>query len=41
MQSFNTNRDGCGAWLALLAHYEGDAQKDRVKDAAYFSIATA
>ncbi len=41
MQSFNTNRDGHGAWLAFLAYYEGDAQRDRVKDAAYSSIATA
>jgi hypothetical protein len=27
--------------LALLAHYEGDAQRDRVKDAAYAAIAAA
>jgi hypothetical protein len=41
MWSFNANRDGRGAWLALVAHYEGDVQKDRVKDAAYSSIAAA
>jgi len=41
IRSFNTSRNGRAAWQALLDHYEGDAQKDRVKDAAYASIAQA
>jgi hypothetical protein len=41
MRSFNSTRDGRGSWLALLNHYEGDAQRDRGKDAAYASIANA
>ncbi len=41
MRSFNSTRDGRGSWLALLNHYEGDAQRDRVKDATYASIANA
>jgi len=41
IQSFNSARNGRAAWLALITHYEGDAQKDRVKDAAYTAIAQA
>jgi hypothetical protein len=41
MRQYNTHRDGRNAWLALVAHFEGDAQKDRVKDHAYASIAAA
>jgi hypothetical protein len=41
MRSFNATHNGRGAWLALLAHFEGDAQKDRVKDNAYSAIAAA
>jgi hypothetical protein len=32
-------RNGRAAWMALLQHYEGDAQRDHVKDAAYSTIA--
>ena len=35
MRTFNQTRDGRGAWLALLSHYEGEAQRDQVKDNAY------
>jgi hypothetical protein len=41
MRQYNSTRDGRGAWLALLAHFEGDAQRDRVKDQAYSAIAAA
>lgn len=41
MRSYNATRDGRRAWLLLLAHYEGEAQRDRVKDAAYSAIAAA
>jgi hypothetical protein len=41
MRSFNRTRNGRAAWLALLTHFEGDAQKDRAKDAAYTAIANA
>ncbi len=41
IRSFNNARNGRAAWLALLDHYEGDAQRDRVKDAAYAAIAQA
>jgi hypothetical protein len=41
IRSFNTSRNGRAAWRALLDHYEGDAQRDQVKDAAYTSIAQA
>jgi hypothetical protein len=41
MCSFNITCNGRGAWLALLAHFEGGAQKDRVKDNAYSAITAA
>ncbi len=41
MRQYNTHRDGRNAWLAFVAYFEGDAQKDRVKDHAYASIAAA
>jgi len=41
MRAYNATRNGRQAWLALLNHFEGDAQRDRVKDAAYASIAAA
>jgi hypothetical protein len=41
IHSYNASRNGRAAWLALLEHYEGDAQRDRVKDAAYAAIAQA
>jgi hypothetical protein len=41
MRSHNATRDGRAAWLALVAHYKGDVQHDRVKDNAYAAIAAA
>ena len=41
MRAYNSTRDGRQAWLALVGHFEGDAQRDRVKDAAYAAIAAA
>jgi hypothetical protein len=41
IRSFSAHRDGRAALLALLEHYEGDAQRDRVKDAAYLAISQA
>jgi len=41
IRSFNTTRNGRVAWLALLEHFEGDTQRDRVKDAAYAAISQA
>ena len=41
IRSYGRARNGRAVWLALLAHYEGDAQKDRMKDAAYAAIAAA
>jgi hypothetical protein len=41
MRAFNATRNGRQAWLALVNHFEGDAQRDRVKDAAYVAIAAA
>jgi hypothetical protein len=41
MRSFNATRNGRASWQALMNHFEGDAQKDRVKDHAYAAIAAA
>jgi hypothetical protein len=41
MRSHNATRNGRAGWLDLVAHYEGDAQRDRVKDNAYAAIAAA
>jgi hypothetical protein len=41
MRSFNTTRNGRRAWLSLINHFEGDAQRDKVKDQAYAAIAAA
>jgi hypothetical protein len=41
MRQFNTTRVGRNAWLALVAHFKGDAQKNRVKDLAYTAISSA
>jgi hypothetical protein len=41
MRQYNSLRDGRRAWLALVAHFEGDVQRDRVKDHAHSSIAAA
>jgi hypothetical protein len=41
MRAYNSIRDRRRAWLALVNHFEGDAQRDRVKDQAYAAIAAA
>jgi hypothetical protein len=41
MRAFSATRNGRQAWLALVDHFEGDAQHDRVMDAAYAAIAAA
>jgi hypothetical protein len=41
MQAYNNTRNGRQAWISLVNHFEGDAQRDRVKDHAYSSIAAA
>jgi hypothetical protein len=41
MQAYNTTRNGRQAWLALIAYFEGDAQRDRVKDHTYAAISSA
>jgi hypothetical protein len=41
MRAHNVTRNGRQALRALVNHFEGDAQRDRVKDAAYASIAAA
>jgi hypothetical protein len=41
MHAFNATRNGRASWQALVAHFEGDAQKDHIKDQAYAAIASA
>ncbi len=41
MRAYNATRNGRQAWIALIAHFEGDAQRDRVKDHAYAAISSA
>ncbi len=41
MRAFNHTRNGRASWQVLVNHFEGDAQKDRVKDQAYAAIAVA
>jgi hypothetical protein len=41
MCAYDNTRSGRQAWLALVQHFEGDAQKDRVKDQAYTSTVSA
>ena len=41
MRAFNLTRNGRASWQALVNHFEGDAQRDRVKDHAYAAIAAA
>jgi hypothetical protein len=41
MRAHNATRNRRQAWLALLGHFEGEAQRDRVKDQAYAAIAAA
>jgi hypothetical protein len=38
MHAHNSTRNGRQAWLSLVGHFEGDVQRDRVKDNAYASI---
>jgi hypothetical protein len=40
-KQFSNTRNGRVAWLAMLAYYEGNVARDRVKEAAYASIANA
>jgi hypothetical protein len=41
MRAFNTTRNDRASWQALVNHFEGDAQRDRVIDHAYAAIAAA
>ena len=41
MRSFNATINGRAAWVALVHHFEGDAQRDKVKDQTYAAIAAA
>jgi hypothetical protein len=41
MRAFNATRNGRASWQALVKHFEGDAQRDRIKDHAYAAIAAA
>ena len=41
MRQYNTLQNGRRAWLALVAYFKGDVQRDCVKDHAYLSIVTA
>jgi hypothetical protein len=41
MRAFNTTRNGRASWQALINHFEGDSQRDRVKDHAYALIKAA
>jgi hypothetical protein len=41
MRAFNSTRNGRSAWSSLVTHFEGDAQRDCVKDKASVSIAAA
>ena len=41
MRAYNATRNGRASWQALINHFEGDAQRDRVKDHAYAAIAAA
>jgi len=41
MRAFNATRNGRASWQALVQHFEGDAQRDRIKDHAYAAIAAA
>jgi len=41
MRAFNSTRNGRASWQALVNHFEGDAQRDRVTDNAYAAIAAA
>jgi hypothetical protein len=38
VRNYNNTRNNCDAWLALVGHYEGDAQKDCIKDQANTNI---
>jgi hypothetical protein len=38
IRAFDRNRNGRQAWFALINHYEGTTEQNRVKDAAYATI---
>jgi hypothetical protein len=38
IRSHNRTRNGLAAWKALLAHYEGTTEQNRIKEAAYATI---
>jgi len=41
MRAFNSTRNGRASWQVLIIHFEGKAQRDRVKDHAYAVITAA
>ncbi len=41
MRAYSSTRKGRQAWIVLIAHFEGDAQRDRVKDHTYAAISSA
>ncbi len=41
MRAHNATINGRAAWVALVAHFEGDAQRDQVKDHVYAAVAAA
>jgi hypothetical protein len=41
MRAYNATRNGRASWLVFVNHFEGDAQRDRVKDHAYAAITAA
>jgi hypothetical protein len=41
MLAFNSTHNGRATWQSLVTHFEGDAQRDHVKDHAYAAIANA
>jgi hypothetical protein len=38
IRAFDCTRNGRQAWFALISHYEGTNEQNRVKDAAYATI---
>lgn len=41
MRAFNATRNGRSSWQALINHFEGDTQRDPVKDHACAAVAAA
>jgi hypothetical protein len=39
--TFSTTRNGKSSWQAFILHFEGDTQRELVKDSAYATIASA